>query len=188
VELAGNATSTVGWTVSGGTINPHDSLIGGAGNASFTVMGSTPTITIGNDFNFSSAGSTVQFDMDAAGVSTINASDVLLSGGTSLIVNVNDGLTIPGPLGFGGVGSVDLFNFSGSQSGTFGSESILYNGTLLTLGADPSGNAAALGANSYFLDYDNTGNISLLFHVIPEPSRALLLGFAGLVTLLRRRR
>ena len=189
IDLATAATGTVVWDVSGmSVINIGDDLNSGVGIATFNVIGSDPLITVADDFNFSSAASTVSFVMDAAGVSTINAADVLFSNGPALEVVVNNGLVTPGPLGFGGTGSVDLFSYSGSQSGTFGSESIQYNGRLLTLDADPSGNAAALAPDSYFLDYDNAGNVSLLFHVVPEPSRALLLGFAGALLALRRRR
>lgn len=89
---------------------------------------------------------------------------------TTRILNLGDGSTnAKGDLEvdvsqLSGTHSITLFSFESLVNAPFGKVTVVSNGAELVAGADPSGSAAALNNNEFFVDYESEFHGSITLH------------------------
>lgn len=161
LALGFTGTGVGSYQISDGILNVGLTLgLGRSGSTgNFEVIGSNPSINP-NVFSMQSASSSLIFSLDSSGVSPINVTNNIAANGT---LTINQGTFAPLI-----AGSLTLMTYTGSFTGSFVTENL------------PAG---------YSITHDTTAKtLDLNYVAIPEPGTLLLVGIAGVVTLILHKR
>ncbi|WP_372797168.1 hypothetical protein, partial [Pontiella sp.] len=166
LNMSGNAATggTSFYTVLGTLTIDDDLNAGAAFAATFSLIGDSATVSVGRAVN-AKAKSTFEFELNATGVSSIDAVGAL---------TVDDGakLVIDGSAYAGGNTDITLFD-AASMTGSFAASDITVTG----LGVKGTGWTLTQGTNG-----------DVVLGVIPEPAAVTLVALTGLSFLFIKRR
>ncbi len=172
IKLANGATSTSSLTISGGVVDASSYIWMQAGTATMTVNGSSASITADRLLVDAGNGHTLNFGLDAGGVTPINVDGT--TAGSYDSADLNDlAIVLDDLVGFGGVGTYDLI---------VSAENLTESGLTVTDTFDDAGLTTSWAIVS------EGGNEILRATVIPEPATLSMIALVAFGAVVVRRR
>ncbi len=172
IKLANGATSTSSLTISGGVVDASSYIWMQAGTATMTVNGSSASITADRLLVDAGNGHTLNFGLDAGGVTPINVDGT--TAGSYDSADLNDlAIVLDDLVGFGGVGTYDLI---------VSAENLTESGLTVTDTFDDAGLTTSWAIVS------EGGNEILRATVIPEPATLSMFALVAFGAVVVRRR